>query len=179
MRYGIKTAPQHCTWQDMLDIWRLADDIELFESAWNFDHFYPLIGDTHGPCLESWTMLAALAQATSRIRIGSMVNGMHYRHPAVTANMAATVDIISGGRLDLGMGAGWNLEESGVASAVMGNPINSVAWLARKLDEFGVTLQAGHTVLSGSFIRARSIGVGDSVVADYGPLGQISFGVID
>ncbi|MDG2111825.1 MAG: hypothetical protein P8N02_04320 [Actinomycetota bacterium] len=71
------------------------------------------------------------------------------------------------------------LEESGVASAVMGNPINSVAWLARKLDEFGVTLQAGHTVLSGSFIRARSIGVGDSVVADYGPLGQISFGVID
>ena len=46
MRYGIKTAPQHCTWQDMLDIWRLADDIELFESAWNFDHFYPLVGDT-------------------------------------------------------------------------------------------------------------------------------------
>ncbi len=71
------------------------------------------------------------------------------------------------------------LEESGTAAAVMGNPVNSVAWLARKLDEFGVTMQAGHTVLSGSFIRARSIGVGDSVLADFGPLGQISFGVVD
>ena len=71
------------------------------------------------------------------------------------------------------------LEESGVASAVMGNPINSVAWLARKLHEFGVTMQAGHTVLSGSFIRARTIAAGDSVVADFGPLGQISFGVVE
>lgn len=57
-------------------------------------------------------MLAALAQATSRIRVGSMVNGMHHRHPAVTANMAATIDIISGGRFELGMGAGWNFMES-------------------------------------------------------------------
>ena len=71
------------------------------------------------------------------------------------------------------------LEESGVASAVMGNPINSVAWLARKLHEFGVTMQPGHSVLSGSFIRARTIAAGDSVVADYGPLGQISFGVVE
>jgi alkanesulfonate monooxygenase SsuD/methylene tetrahydromethanopterin reductase-like flavin-dependent oxidoreductase (luciferase family) len=58
------------------------------------------------------TAPGALAQATRRIRIGCMVNGMHYRHPAVTANMAATLDIISGGRLDLGMGAGWNLQKS-------------------------------------------------------------------
>ena len=57
-------------------------------------------------------MLAALAQATSRIRIGSMVNAMPYRHPAVTAKMAATLDVISGGRLDLGLGAGWHIEES-------------------------------------------------------------------
>ncbi len=110
--YAVKTPPQHGAWQDFLDVWRATDECDAFAQAWNFDHFYPLIGDTHGPCLESWTMLAGLAQATSRIRIGSMVNGMHYRHPAVTANMAATVDIISGGRLDLGMGAGWNLEES-------------------------------------------------------------------
>lgn len=71
------------------------------------------------------------------------------------------------------------LEESGVASAVMGNPINSVAWLARKLDEFGVHMEAGHTILSGSFIRARSIEAGDSIVADFGPLGQISFGMVE
>jgi len=84
----------------------------VFESAWNWDHFYPLAPPYDGPNLEGWTMLAALAQATSRLRIGAMVNGMHHRHPAVTANMAATVDIVSGGRLELGMGAGWNEMES-------------------------------------------------------------------
>ena len=71
------------------------------------------------------------------------------------------------------------LEESGVASAVMGNPVNSVAWLARKLDEFGVHMEAGHAILSGSFIRAHPIAAGHSIVADFGPLGQISFGVTD
>jgi F420-dependent oxidoreductase-like protein len=111
MRFGIKTAPQHTTWDAMLDVWRAADDIELFESAWNFDHFYPIFSDSTGPCLEGWTMLGAMAQATSRIRIGCQVTGMVYRHPAVLANMAATVDVIAGGRLDLGLGAGWNQEE--------------------------------------------------------------------
>ena len=112
MRYGIKTAPQHCTWQEMLDIWRLADEVEVFESAWNFDHFYPLVGDTDGPCMEAWVTLSALAQATNRIRVGAMVNGIHYRHPAVVANMAASLDIVSGGRLELGLGAGWHEHES-------------------------------------------------------------------
>lgn len=110
--YAIKTPPQHGRWSDFLDVWRAADDIDVFSAAWNFDHFYPLTGDTDGPCLEGWTMLAALAQATRRLRIGTMVNGMHYRHPAVTANMAATVDHVSNGRLELGLGAGWNQQES-------------------------------------------------------------------
>lgn len=127
--YAVKTPPQHGPWQDFLDVWRATDECETFAQAWNFDHFYPLIGDTHGPCLESWTMLAALAQATDRIRIGSMVNGMHYRHPAVTANMAATVDIISGGRLTLGMGAGWNLEESNAYGIELGS-------IKERLDRF-------------------------------------------
>ena len=111
-RHAIKTPPHHGTWNEFLDVWRAADEIDVFESAWNWDHFYPLAPPYDGPNLEGWTMLAALAQATSRIRIGAMVNGMHHRHPAVTANMAATLDHISNGRFELGMGAGWNFMES-------------------------------------------------------------------
>lgn len=111
MRFGVKLMPQHCTWQELLDLFRAADDNPLFESAWTFDHFYPIYGDWQGPCLESWVTLGALAQATSRIRIGSMVNGVVYRHPAVTAAMASALDIVSNGRLDLGLGAGWNERE--------------------------------------------------------------------
>ena len=106
-RFAIKTPPQHVSWNDTLSVWREADEIELFESAWVFDHLYPIAGDPHGPCLESWVTLTALAQATSRIRVGAMVTGMHFRHPAVTAKMAATLDIVSNGRLNLGLGAGW------------------------------------------------------------------------
>lgn len=112
MRFGIKTAPQHTTWADMLAVWQAADDIEVFESAWNFDHLYPIFSDSTGPCLEGWTMLAAMAQATSRLRLGVQVGAMGYRHPGVLANMAATIDIVSGGRLEIGLGAGWNEEET-------------------------------------------------------------------
>jgi F420-dependent oxidoreductase-like protein len=111
MRYAVKTVPQHTPWDAMVAVWRAADEADVFESAWNFDHFYPIFSDSTGPCFESWTMLAAMAASTSRIRLGCQVTGMVYRHPAVLANMAATVDIASGGRLEIGLGAGWNQEE--------------------------------------------------------------------
>lgn len=111
MRFAIKTRPEHTTWERMRDVWVAADEFEIFESAWNWDHFYPLSGDMAGPNLEGWTTLAALAQATRRIRVGCQVFGMIYRHPAVFANMAATVDLISAGRLEIGIGAGWNQME--------------------------------------------------------------------
>jgi F420-dependent oxidoreductase-like protein len=120
MRFAVKTAPQHTTWADMLAVWQEADRIDLFESAWTFDHFYPIVGDSHGSCIEGWSMLAAMATATQRIRLGVLVTGIHYRHPAVLANMAATIDVISGGRLELGIGAGWNEEESGAYGMELG-----------------------------------------------------------
>jgi F420-dependent oxidoreductase-like protein len=122
MRFAIKTAPQHTTWDAMLEVWRAADDIELFESGWTFDHFYPIYSDSTGPCLEGWITLTALAQATRRLRLGTLVTGIHYRHPAVLANMVATLDIISGGRVELGIGAGWNVEESGAYGIELGSP---------------------------------------------------------
>ena len=111
MKFGIKTPPQHCTWQEMLDVWQLTDAMQIYDSCWNFDHFYPLIGDADGPCMEAWVTLTALAANTSRVRIGCMVNGTPYRHPALTANMAASLDIVSNGRLNLGIGAGWHEQE--------------------------------------------------------------------
>jgi F420-dependent oxidoreductase-like protein len=112
MRFGIKTSPQNTTWPEMLSVWQAADDIEVFESGWTFDHFEPIFSDRTGPCMEGWLTLTALAQATTRLRVGVLVTGNPYRHPSVLANMAATLDVISGGRLELGIGAGWNQDES-------------------------------------------------------------------
>jgi len=105
----------------MLAVWQAADDIDVYDSGWTFDHFYPIFSDSNGPCLEGWTTLTALAQATGRLRLGTLVTGIHYRHPAVLANMAAALDIISDGRLELGIGAGWNEEESGAYGIELGS----------------------------------------------------------
>jgi len=118
---AIKVAPHHIEWEMMLWAATYADASPLYSDFWNFDHFYPIYGDSSGPCLESWVTLSAIAQATSRIRVGCMVNGAHYRHPAVIANMASGLDIISGGRFQLGLGAGWNQEESGAYGIHLGS----------------------------------------------------------
>jgi F420-dependent oxidoreductase-like protein len=120
MRFAIQTGSQNTTWADLRAVWQEADGIELFESGWVPDHFYPVDGDSAGPCLEAWTLLTALAQATRRLRFGVLVSGAHHRHPAVLANMAATIDVISGGRLELGIGAGWNEQESGAYGIRLG-----------------------------------------------------------
>jgi F420-dependent oxidoreductase-like protein len=113
MRISFKTVPQDTDWAPMRDVWVAADDIDVFSAGWNFDHFYPILqADRTGPCFEAWTMLAALAGVTRRLRLGVMVTGNPYRHPAVLANMAASLDVIAGGRLEIGLGAGWNEEES-------------------------------------------------------------------
>ena len=134
MRFAVKTAPQNTTWDDMVAVWREADTIDVFESAWLFDHFYPIFSDPTGPCLEGWTALAALAQATRRLRLGVMVTGIVYRHPAVLANMAATVDIVAGGRLELGLGAGWNEQECGAYGIELGT-------LKQRFDRFDEACQ--------------------------------------
>jgi F420-dependent oxidoreductase-like protein len=123
VRFAFKTSPQDTTWAAMLEVWRAADDIEVFESGWTSDHFYPMhTADLSASRLEGWMTLTALAQATRRLRLGTLVTGIHYRHPAVLANMAATLDVTSGGRLEIGIGTGWNEEESRAYGIDLGSP---------------------------------------------------------
>lgn len=111
LSFGIKTSPLSASPDALLDVWRAADALPIFEHAWVFDHFLASGDDPAHPCLESWTLLAALAVQTTRLRVGVMVTGNTYRHPAVLAKMAATVDVIAHGRLNFGLGVGWDEKE--------------------------------------------------------------------
>src|SRR5438874_12301997 len=131
LRFGIKTAQQHTTYESILRVWLEADSVPSIEHAWAFDHFIPLGPDPTGPQLEGWTLLGALAARTERLRVGLMVTGNTYRHPAVLANIGATVDHISHGRLDFGIGAGWNELESNM----YGIPLYTPGERIRRLGE--------------------------------------------
>jgi alkanesulfonate monooxygenase SsuD/methylene tetrahydromethanopterin reductase-like flavin-dependent oxidoreductase (luciferase family) len=102
--FGILTAPQHATYDEILDIWLAADAIPQIEHAWLSDHLMTPTGN--GPTYESWTLLSALAAQTRRLGLGVLVTSNRFRPPAVLAKIAATVDIISRGRLVFGIGAG-------------------------------------------------------------------------
>lgn len=104
--FGIMTAPSQVAYDDVLRVWREADSIPQIEHAWLFDHLMPIFGDPNGPTFEGWTLLAALTAQTERLRLGLMVTSNRFRPPAVLAKIAAGVDVISGGRLEFGIGAG-------------------------------------------------------------------------
>jgi alkanesulfonate monooxygenase SsuD/methylene tetrahydromethanopterin reductase-like flavin-dependent oxidoreductase (luciferase family) len=110
MDFGLDVAQHQLTWDDLLERVRFAEDAG-FTGVWLFDHFKALYGDPTGPCLEAWSLLAALGVATERIRLGTLVTGITYRHPSMLAMQAVTVDHVSQGRLELAVGAAWHESE--------------------------------------------------------------------
>ncbi|WP_280436453.1 LLM class flavin-dependent oxidoreductase [Nocardia carnea] len=104
--FGIMTAPMQVDYQDVQRVWQEADALPEIEHAWLFDHLFPIVGDMTGPIFEGWTLLSALAAQTRRLRLGLLVTSNRFRPPAMLAKIATTVDIVSGGRLDFGIGAG-------------------------------------------------------------------------
>jgi alkanesulfonate monooxygenase SsuD/methylene tetrahydromethanopterin reductase-like flavin-dependent oxidoreductase (luciferase family) len=117
--FGVKTSQSNVTYDQIRNVWLEADQEPLFEHAWLWDHFIPLRGPANGAALEAWTLLAALAAQTKRLRLGVIVTSNRIRPPAVLAKMAATVDVISRGRLEFGIGAGGSEQSDPALSQIV------------------------------------------------------------
>ena len=130
MQFGVFTSLTGTTWPDVLDLWKRSESTG-WDIACVTDHFMPATRTREGTVLESWSTLSALAALVPRIRVGTIVLGNTYRNPALVAKMAAQVDIISGGRLLLGLGAGWQENEH----EAYGIPFYTMRERLERLDE--------------------------------------------
>src|SRR5437016_13477037 len=130
MRIGLDVAQHQLLWPELVERVEFADGAG-FDGSWVFDRVTPLYGDPDGPCLAGWTLLAGLAPVTSRIRLGVLVSGITYRHPSILAAEAITVDHLSNGRLEIGMGAAWHQPEH----EALGVPFPPIKERAERLEE--------------------------------------------
>jgi alkanesulfonate monooxygenase SsuD/methylene tetrahydromethanopterin reductase-like flavin-dependent oxidoreductase (luciferase family) len=142
LSFGIKTSQQGTSYAEIQRVWREADQVPVLEHAWLWDHLVPLRGEITGAALEAWTLLSALAAQTSRLRLGVIVTSNRLRSPTLLAKMAATVDVIAGGRLEFGIGAGGTsaggpnpaVREFGAYGVPLVSPGRAVADLAESCD---------------------------------------------
>jgi F420-dependent oxidoreductase-like protein len=135
IRFGIHSGPQHTSYGDYQALWKQVEGLG-FDWASVFDHFLPIQSDPEGPCFEGLTLLSAMAAQTSTLRCGIIVVGNTYRNPALLANIATTIDHVSGGRLELGIGAAWyemEHEEYGIPFPTTGRRIRMMGETAKIL----------------------------------------------
>ena len=153
VRYGLKLS-QHASIDDLREVWRIADD-SGFDSCWVMDHFATLGDHDDGPIFEAWAMLAAMAQLTSHVRIGCAVTGNTYRHPAVLAKTAVTVDHLSGGRLEFGIGAGWAEHEHTMLGLEFGTKGSRADWFEESIQVIRSLWTQERTTFTGSHYRLQ------------------------
>jgi F420-dependent oxidoreductase-like protein len=154
LRFGVQTYPQHTTYAEILQVWREADELG-FDTAFAFDHFIPISGDPNGPCFEGWTLISALAAQTKRLKVGLLVTGNTYRNPAVLANMVATVDHVSNGRVVLGIGAGWYEREHTAYGVAFSTPSERAQQLVEAIQVIKLLFTQDRSNFTGKYYQLK------------------------